>query len=90
MSIITGKGYCLTYVEAEVKCPVCEQKFDASKKVNSRSMPVIDMKCPICKSKVTVFFPVMGGELRCWETECPTSVQRLETITKNKVNGVEI
>lgn len=30
----------------------------------------------------------MGGELECWETDCPPTIERLKTITPNKVNGI--
>ena len=87
MSIIAGKGFLLTYVETEVTCPICEQMFDCSERADKAPHPVFNMKCPKCKGKITVFIPIMGGELKFWETECPKTVKRLETTTPNKVNG---
>lgn len=87
MSILTGPGYLLTYIESDVTCPICEQTFDASDKMDKAPLPVFNMKCPKCKGKITVFIPIMGGELKCWETNCPPTVKRLETTTPNKVNG---
>jgi hypothetical protein len=49
--------------------------------------PVFKTKCPKCKGKITISIPIFGGELKCWETECPKEIERLETITPNKVNG---
>ena len=87
MSIYTGKGFLLTYVETEVTCPICEQVFDCAARSEKAPHPVFNMKCPICKGKLTVSVPIMGGELKCWEQECPKTVKRLETKTQNKVNG---
>lgn len=88
MSLIIGKGICLTYFETEIKCPICEQIFDASEKMDKAKYPVFNTMCPKCKGKITISIPVFGGVLKCWETNCPPSVKRLETETPNKINGI--
>lgn len=71
----------------DVTCPICEQTFDASEKMDKAALPVFNMKCPKCKGKITVFIPIMGGNVKCWETNCPATVKRLETITPETING---
>jgi tRNA G26 N,N-dimethylase Trm1 len=90
MSIWSGKGYLITVIESEVTCPICDQVFDASTKMSKAKYPVFNTKCPFCKGKITISEPIFGGELRCWETNCPKSVKRLETITENKINGIPV
>jgi hypothetical protein len=90
MSIIIKPGMLLTYVETEVTCPICEQVFDGSQQFGKSEWCVVNTKCPKCKGKITIFFPIMGGKLECWETECPPTVARLHTETPNKINGVPI
>lgn len=87
MSLIIGNGMCITYFENEVTCPICEQVFDASNKMGKARNPIFKTKCPTCKGKITISIPIFGGELKCWETDCPKTVDRLETVTHNKVNG---
>jgi hypothetical protein len=90
MSIIIENGMLITYMETELNCPICGQLFDASKKMDKAKYPVFNTKCPICKGKITIAEPFMGGNLECWETNCPASVERLITVMPNKVNGVPI
>lgn len=87
MSLIIGNGMCITYFENEITCPICTSVFDASKKMDNAKYPLFNTRCPKCKGKITILIPIFGGELQCWETECPKTVQRLETTTPNKVNG---
>lgn len=87
MSILTGPGYLITYNETDVRCPICEQLFDASMKMGKAKYPVFNTKCPHCKGKITISEPIFGGQLKCWETNCPKTVKRLETTTPNRVNG---
>lgn len=86
MSVIVGNGMWISYDESEITCPICSSIFDASNKIE-KSLPVFNMRCPKCKGKITISVPIMGGTLKCWETECPKTVERLETETPNKVNG---
>lgn len=90
MSIIIGNGMLITYNETEVTCPICTAKFDAGTKMDKAKYPVFKMKCPKCKGKITISVPIYSGEVRCWETECPKNIKRLETVTPNKVNGYEV
>ena len=87
MSLIIGNGMCISYAETEITCPICEQVFDASKKMDKAKYLVFNTKCPICKGKITISDPFFGGELKCWETECPKGVERLSTTTPNRYNG---
>lgn len=88
MSIWSGKGYLITVVESEVTCPICDQIFDCGGKMEKAKYPVFNMKCPFCKGKITISTPMMGGQLECWETNCPKTVKRLKTTTENKCNGI--
>ncbi len=88
MSLIIGNGMCITYTETEIKCPICQQVFDAAKKMDIAQNPIFNMRCPKCKGKITISVPVFGGFTKCWETNCPPSVKRLETITPNNINGI--
>lgn len=90
MSIWSGKGFLITVVESEVTCPICSQVFDCSAKSEKVKYPVFNMRCPFCKGKITISEPIFGGELKCWETNCPKTVKRLETITENKINGIPL
>lgn len=87
MSIIIGNGMLLSYDETEGTCPICEQIFDASQKIEKSKHPVFNTRCPKCKGKITISTPVFGGTLKFFETECPATIKRLETETPNKVNG---
>lgn len=90
MSIIIGNGILLTYGESEITCPICTSVFDASAKMEKAKYPIFNTRCPKCKGKITISEPIFGGVLKCWETECPLTVERLETITPNKVNGIPV
>jgi transcription elongation factor Elf1 len=87
MSLIIGNNVCITYLETEIECPICNQKFDASTKMDKAKYSVFNTKCEKCKGKITISVPIFGGELICYETNCPKSVERLETTTPNKYNG---
>jgi len=87
MSVLVGPGYIICYSETEVTCPICEQIFDAGDKISKAKYPVFSTKCPTCKGKITISVGIFGGGLKCWETDCPSSIKRLETITPDKVNG---
>jgi hypothetical protein len=88
MSIIIGEGYIVSCLESEVECPICTAKFDAAEKIYKAKYPVFKMKCPKCKGKLTISAPIFSSDnLKCWETECPKNVKRLETETPFKVNG---
>lgn len=87
MSLIMGNGMLVSYFEHEIKCPICEQIFDASSKMDKAKYPVFNTRCPVCKGKITISIPIFGGVLKCWETHCPKTVKRLETVTPNKFNG---
>jgi hypothetical protein len=88
MSLIIGGGMCLSYFESEITCPICEQKFNGSEKMDSAKNPVFNTKCPKCKGKITIKIPLMGGFTECRETNCPPTVKRLATVTPNHVNGI--
>lgn len=90
MSLIMGNGMCITYMETEITCPICQQVFDATAKMEKAKYPVFNTKCPKCKGKITISEPIFGGELKCWETNCPPSVKRLKTVTPNKFNGKKV
>lgn len=88
MSIIIGNGMCLTYMETEVTCPICNFSFDCSDKESKAKEPVFKMRCPGCKSWVGISMPIFGGNTKCFEWNPPkTSQHRLEIITPNKING---
>lgn len=88
MSVIIGNGYILSCLETEAQCPICTSKFDVGEKMYKAKYPVFKMKCPKCKGKITIASPVFSSDkLRCWETDCPENVKRLETVTPFKVNG---
>lgn len=85
MGVIIGKGMIVTFMESDITCPICTYEFDASAKMDKAKYPLFNTKCPACKGKITISIPIMGGTLKCWETECPRSVKRLETETPIKV-----
>lgn len=87
MSLIIGNGMCITYMETEITCPICDQVFDASAKMEKAKYPIFNTRCPKCKGKITISEPIFGEILKCWETECPKTVKRLKTITPNRCNG---
>ncbi len=91
MSVEIGRGYILSVLETECTCPICEQVFDASDKIEKHKYPIFKTKCPKCKGKITISAPVFSSDLlKCWETECPKNVPRLETVTPFMVNGVPV
>jgi ssDNA-binding Zn-finger/Zn-ribbon topoisomerase 1 len=91
MSVIIGKGYMISCLETEAQCPICTAKFDVGEKMEKAKYPVFKMKCPKCKGKITVSTPMFSSDkLKCWETECPKNVERLESETPFKVNGIEV
>lgn len=87
MSVLHGPGYLITYDESEITCPICSQVFDASDKIDKAKLPVFNTKCPFCKGKITISMPIFGGQTECWETNCPKTVERLKTVTPDRVNG---
>ncbi len=94
MSIITGKigdgSFLVTTIETEVICPICTFGFDAEEKMEKAKNFVVKMKCPACKGKIGIDIPVFGGNTRCYEWDAPKakSLERLETETDFKINGV--
>lgn len=89
-SVYSGRGFLVAYIETEITCPICEQVFDCAKTADKKPYPMFNMKCPKCKGKITISLPIMGGRTRCWETECPKSVKRLETETPIRINGIDV
>ncbi len=65
MSLIIGNGVCISYFETENTCPICDQTFDATAKMDKAKYPVFNTRCPKCKGKITISVPIMGGELEC-------------------------
>ena len=78
---------CITYSETEVECPICTFKFDAGKKMEKAKYPTFKTKCPACKGSIGISVPIFGGNTKCFEWETSPNVERMETITPNKVNG---
>lgn len=85
MGIIAGKGVLITFMETDVTCPICTAVFNASNKIEKAKYPTFNTKCPRCKGKITIATPIFGGRLKCWETNCPAVVERLETETIEQV-----
>ena len=88
--IITGKGFLITISETELICPICEQSFDASEKMDKAKYPVFKTKCPICKGRIMISIPIFGGTTKCSELEISPNVERLETVAPFTVNGKEV
>lgn len=87
MSVVIGNRVWASEIETRIKCPICEQISNVmSKAIES---PLIETNCMFCKGKITILLPELGGELECWETNCPESIERLTTNTKNKVYFLE-
>lgn len=84
MSIIIGKGMCISYFETEVKCPICTFEFDASDKIEKAKYPLFKTKCPACKGAIGISVPILGGNTKCFEWN-PS--HRITNVTPNKVNG---
>ena len=88
MSITVGKGFLITHVETEVTCPICTFVFDACDKIERSKNPVFKTKCPACKGAIGISVAIFGGKTSCFEWDVPKGVERLETETSNKVNGI--
>lgn len=54
MSIISGNGSLITYIESELECPICTFKFDASDKMGKAKYPTFKTRCPGCKSQIGI------------------------------------
>lgn len=87
MSTETINGGLITYLESEIKCPICEAIYDIGEKMDKAKHPMFNMKCAKCKGRLTVSIPIFGGVMKVWEKDVPNGVERLETTTKNKHNG---
>lgn len=92
MSIIAGKGFLITVMETELKCPICTFNFDASDKMDKAKYPTFQTKCPACKGKIGISIPIFGGTTECFEwgtnpkyqlrTKAPFTVNDKEVIKK--------
>lgn len=84
-SIYSGPGFLVTYIETNVRCPICEQIFDAGTKIEKAKYPFFDTTCLVCKGKISISVPIMGGTLKCYERGPGKHIKFTET--KNRVNG---
>jgi len=86
MGLIVGNGILISTVDTLCTCPICEQQFDVGPKIEKSKTPCFKMRCPKCKGKITVLIPLFSSDgLQCWETDCPPSATRLQTITGPKI-----
>lgn len=92
MSLIINKGAYITYMESDIKCPICTFKFDASSKIEKSKYPTFKTKCPACKGAIGISMPILGGVTECFEWYAPKAKSLFQLRTKSffKVNNTII